>query len=85
MEVTLVEMKAGQTGVISKILGGENLNVKLNQLGLREGKKIKKINSVFHRGPVTVNVDNYQLAVGYGKAVRIMVEVDEVEENSSGR
>ncbi len=89
MEASLVEMKPGQTGVISRIQGGSNLVLKLNQLGLREGKQIKKISSVFNRGPVTINVDNYQVAVGYGKAVRIMVEVEGevegIEKNSPGR
>ncbi len=85
MEVSLVEMKPGQTGVIYKMRGGSNLTLKLNQLGLREGKRIKKISSIFNRGPVTINVDNYQVAVGYGKATRIMVEVDELEKDSPGR
>lgn len=85
MELSLVEIKPGQTGIISDIRGGSDLNMKLNQLGLREGKRIKKISSVFNRGPVTISVDNYQVAVGYGKAVRIMVEVDELEKDSSGR
>ncbi len=85
MEVSLVDMKSGQTGVITKVRGGANFSLKLNQLGLREGKRIKKISSVFNRGPVTINVDNYQVAVGYGKATRVLVEVDQVEENSPGR
>ena len=85
MELSLVDMKPGQTGVVKKIQGGSNLNQKLNQLGLREGKQIKKISSVFNRGPVTISVDNYQVAIGYGKAVRIMVEVEEFAQNSPGR
>ena len=85
MEFSLVEIKPGQTGVISDIRGGSALKTELNQLGLREGKRIKKISSVFNRGPVTISVDNYQVAVGYGKAIRIMVEVDELEKASPGR
>lgn len=85
MEVSLVDMKSGQTGVIKKVQGSANFGLKLNQLGLREGKRIKKISSVFNRGPVTINVDNYQVAVGYGKATRVLVEVDQLEENSPGR
>lgn len=81
----MVEMKPGQTGTVSVIKGGSVINAKLNQLGLREGKKIKKISSIFQRGPVTLSVDNYQVAVGYGKALRIMVEVDGIEKNNPGR
>jgi len=84
MQISLVEMKPGQSGVITDIRGGAGITARLNQIGLRKGKRIKKISSVFSRGPVTVSIDNYQLAVGYGKAIRIFVEVDD-EENSSGR
>jgi len=83
LKLSLVEMKPGQSGVISSIKGGAGFAAKLNQIGLREGKSIKKISSVFNRGPVTVNVDNFQIAVGYGKAIRILVEVESIEENSS--
>ncbi len=85
MQLSLVEIKPGQTGIISEVRGGKDLKTKLSQLGLREGKRIKKISSVFNRGPVTISVDNYQVAVGYGKAVRILVEVDELEKDCSGR
>lgn len=85
MEVTLSEMKPGQTGIISRIQGGPGFEAKLSQIGLRKGKRIKKISSVFSRGPVTVSIDNFQVAVGYGKAVRIMVEVGNGEKNSPGR
>ncbi len=84
MQTSLVEMKPGQSGVITEIRGGAGIAARLNQIGLRKGKRIKKISSVFSRGPVTVSIDNYQVAVGYGKAVRILVEVDD-EKNSSGR
>jgi len=76
MQVNLAEMKSGQSGVIAAIQGGQGLETKLSQIGLHQGKQVKKISSVFSRGPVTVSVDNFQVAVGYGKAVRIMVEVN---------
>lgn len=77
MEVSLVEMKPGQVGTISTIEGGPGFKEKINQIGLRKGKKIKKVSSIFSRGPVTISVDNFQVALGYGKAVRIMVVVNE--------
>ena len=81
MQVNLVEMKPGQNGIISKVQGGPGFSRKLSLIGLHEGKKIRKISSVFSRGPVTVCIDNFQVAVGYGKAVRIMVEVVNEEKN----
>lgn len=77
MEISLVEMKPGHSGVIKEIQGGPGFKEKMNQIGLRTGKKIKKISSIFSRGPVTIAIDNFQVAIGYGKAVRIRVEVNQ--------
>ncbi len=85
MEINLAEMKPGQKGIIKHIQGGPGFSVKINQIGLRKGKEIKKISSVFKNGPVTLSVDNLQLAIGHGKATRIIVEVNNDEKNSSGR
>lgn len=85
MVVSLVEMKPGQSGIISALEGGAGFEGKLSHIGLYKGKKIKKVSSVFSRGPVTVCVDNYQVAVGYGKAIRIKVEVNDIEKNRPGR
>lgn len=75
MVTNLTEMKSGQSGVIVELKGGVQFIEKLGQIGLRKGKKVKKISSAFKRGPVTVCIDNFQVAIGYGKAVRVMVEV----------
>jgi Fe2+ transport system protein FeoA len=85
MEKSLVEMKPGQVGVITALKGGPGFTDKLGQIGLRQGKTVKKISAMFNRGPVAVCIDNFQIAVGYGKALRIMVEVQGNEENSPGR
>ncbi len=85
MVVNLVEMKSGQSGVIAALQGGPGFSEKLGHIGIRRGKMVKKISSVFRRGPVTISIDNFQVAIGYGKAVRIMVEVNNDEKNSPGR
>jgi len=69
MQVSIVEMKPGQSGVISSVRGGPGFVEKLSHIGLHEGKVIKKISSVFSRGPV----------------VRIMVEVNDDEKTCHGR
>lgn len=53
------------------------MKAKLQSLGLRPGKKVTKLSSIFRRGPVTVSVDNFRVALGYGKAVRVFLEVEE--------
>ncbi len=47
---------------------------RLSALGIRPGKRITKISAMLMRGPVTVQVDRAQVAVGFGMASRIIVE-----------
>ncbi len=82
-DVSLVEMKPGKTGKISSIGGGQSLEKKLEQLGIRKGKEVTKISSMFSHGPVTIKVGGFQVAIGYGKATRILVEVNDDEDETS--
>ena len=49
---------------------------RLEALGIRPGRKVTKIGSMLFRGPVTLKVDSTQVAIGFGMANRILVEVD---------
>lgn len=73
--VTVRQMRAGQSGKVVQVLGGPGLVNRLNSLGIRPGKRITKVSSVFMRGPVTIQIDRAQVAIGYGMANRIVVEV----------
>lgn len=73
---TLAQMDIGQKGTVTGILGGRGLIRRLDALGIRPGKKVAKVSSTFFRGPVTLRVDNTQVAVGFGMANKIIVEVD---------
>jgi len=75
--LTLAEMRTGQTGTVVGVLGGHGLIQRLDALGIRPGKKVTKISSALFHGPVTLRVDNAQVAVGFGMARKIIVEVDE--------
>ncbi len=55
---------------------GPGFGRRLEALGIRPGKKVTKVGSMFFRGPVTLRVDNAQVAIGFGMANRILVEVD---------
>jgi ferrous iron transport protein A len=75
-QITVRQMRAGQSGRVAGIEGGRVLVNRLNALGIRPGKQITKVSSVFMRGPVTVLVDRAQVAIGYGMAGKIIVDVD---------
>ena len=55
---------------------GPGFGRRLEAMGIRPGKKVTKVGSMLFRGPVTLRVDNAQVAVGFGMANRIIVEVD---------
>ena len=77
-QTTLAGMQIGQSGVVVQIQGGHGLVNRLNSLGIRSGKRIIKTSSMIMRGPVTIEVDRAQVAIGFGMARRIIVELDEV-------
>jgi ferrous iron transport protein A len=73
-QVTLARMKAGQRGTVVQIQGGHGLINRLDALGIRAGRRITKVSSMLMRGPVTIEVDRTQVAIGFGMANRIIVE-----------
>lgn len=72
---TLVEMGVGQTGVVRALLGGRGAGQRLGAMGIRPGQMIVKTCGPFMRGPVTVRIGNAQIALGYGMASKVIVEV----------
>jgi len=73
-QLTLVQMRAGESGRVVEITAGEGMSRRLSALGIRPGLKVTKVGSMLMRGPVTVRVGSTQLAIGYGMASRIVVE-----------
>jgi ferrous iron transport protein A len=75
-QLTLAEMRTGQTGTVVGVLGGRGLIQRLDALGIRPGRKVTKVNSTLFRGPIMLRVNSTQVAVGFGMARKIVVEVD---------
>jgi ferrous iron transport protein A len=73
----LSHMRPGQGGVIVEIQGGFGLINRLNALGILPGKRVRKISAMVARGPVTIEVDRVQVAIGFGMAKRIIVALDQ--------
>ncbi len=76
MQIDLTQMRTGETGLVIEIQGGYGLIRKVQSMGLRPGKKITKISSHFWRGPQIIKVDNIEVAIGFGMAKRIFVQVE---------
>ena len=74
---TLPKLKWGESGVVVEIHGGFGLVRNLESLGVRVGKSITKISSQIWGGPQVIKIGNTQIAIGFGMARRIFVEVKE--------
>jgi ferrous iron transport protein A len=68
-------MQAGQRGKIVRISGGHGLVGRLEALGITEGKEIKKISEQWMRGPVLLQRGNTQVAIGFGMASKVLVQI----------
>ena len=71
----LTKIEANQTGTIKEIQGGKGMIARLNALGVIPGKRITKISAMMMLGPVVFKVNSTEIALGFGQASRIMVEV----------
>ena len=74
-QVTLRQMQAGQSGIVVQIQGGHGLINRLSALGIRPGKRITKVGSMFMRGPVTIQLGSAQVAIGFGMANKVIVDL----------
>jgi ferrous iron transport protein A len=75
-QLSVARMKTGQTGVIVGVMGGPGLVRRLDAMGIRPGQPVTKVSSTLFHGPVTLGVNSFRVAVGFGMARRIIVKVD---------
>ena len=73
--ISLARMRAGQKGKIVRVRGGHGLARRFEALGIRQGQEIKKISDQWMRGPVLLQHGHSQLALGFGMASKVLVEI----------
>ncbi len=76
-QIPLTQLRRGQSGRVIQIMGGFGMTRRLSAIGIRPGKKVTKVSAMFMRGPVTVRIGGTEIAIGFGMASRIIVEVKE--------
>ena len=74
--VDLTQLEEGESGRVVLVSGGHGLIRRLESLGIRVGKKVTKVSAQFMRGPVTVRIDGFQVALGFGMARKVLVEIE---------
>ena len=76
MIIDLTRLCHEESGVVMEIRGGAGVKRRMEALGIRAGKTITKISSHFWRGPQTVEMNGFQVAIGFGMASKVFVEVE---------
>ncbi len=72
--IDLTQMAQGEDGEVVEIQGGVGIAKRLEALGIRTGVRVKKVSSQLFRGPVIIQLDNTQLAIGYGVAKKLLLK-----------
>lgn len=76
MIIDLTQLQPGESGIVQEVQGGVGVVSRIQSIGLRPGKKIKKVSSHFMRGPQTVKIGHLQIAIGFGMAKKILVRAE---------
>ena len=72
----LSDMESGQSGKVVCFHGGHRMVARLESMGVRIGKTVKKLSNMPGRGPAVVQVEGTQGAAGVGMARRIEVRLE---------
>ncbi len=75
IEISLADLHTS-CGRVTRIEGGHGFRRHLACLGIRVNKKICRVTAQPFRGPMVVEVDGKQIAMGRGMCQRIFVEVE---------
>jgi len=74
--LSLIQMKENRKGKVSEISGGRGLQNRLMSMGIYQGREITKLSHFVLRGPVAIKVGRSVLALGFGMASKIIVEIE---------
>lgn len=80
-KIPLTEMKVNECGKVVELNGGPRTIRRLENIGIRIGTEIRKINQQPIKGPVIISHKNTQVAIGFSMAKRIIVEVTRKAQN----
>ncbi|MGF3523234.1 MAG: FeoA family protein, partial [Candidatus Bathyarchaeia archaeon] len=73
-EVSLVELKEGEKGIMTRLAGGLGATRRLTEMGLTPGCEVKMLRKCSFHGPVEIEVRGVALALGYGLALKVFVQ-----------
>jgi ferrous iron transport protein A len=75
MKITdVTRLDEGEWGEVVEIAGGCGVTRRLDSMGIRIGTKLRRVSSQLMRGPVTLRLNGFQVAIGFGMARKILVK-----------
>jgi ferrous iron transport protein A len=77
--MTLLNAPQGQWMKVTALRGGSGLRTRLTQYGLFEGDCLRVLRAAPLRGPLLVEVNGREIALGRRVAEKIMVEAGECD------
>ncbi len=75
MTLSLDNLEPGKIGKVRDIVGGMGVRLRLEQMGIHPGDLIRIKRKGVLRGPILVETNGTEVALGRGIASRILVEV----------
>ena len=73
MDITVSDLKDGETAEVIKINGGFGMQQHLASLGIKTGIIVKRLLSGREQGPVMVEVKGHKIVIGRGMAANISI------------
>lgn len=73
--VTLAQLKIGKTAIVFSVKGEKGVVSKIESMGITAGVEIKKVSASLFHGPIIVEKNFMQIALGYDMAKQIIVEI----------
>jgi Fe2+ transport system protein FeoA len=73
--MTLIELKSGQTGKVTKVAGAGPIRRRLIEMGIHAGEKIKMIKSAPLKDPLEISTGNGHISIRRSEAVLINIRL----------
>lgn len=75
-KIILTKVKKNTKVKVTEIAGGQGLQNRLLHMGIYPGREITKLSHFALRGPIAIKAGRSVLALGFGMAAKITVEVE---------
>jgi ferrous iron transport protein A len=76
MDIPLTQLREGQKARITRLDGGFGFQRNIRTRGIREGKVVEVVTRHPIGGPIVIEIDGRETAIGRGMARRIFVKVE---------